>query len=75
VTDRLREIHCPALVIVGEDDLGTPVDMARDIHVALPGAELAILRSASHLSNVEQPEEFNRVLLGFLDKVTGRTTL
>jgi pimeloyl-ACP methyl ester carboxylesterase len=28
-----------------------------------------------HLSNLEQPEEFNRVLLGFLDKVTGRSAL
>ena len=75
VTDRLKEVRCPALVIVGEDDPGTPVAMAREIHAALPGAELAILRSAAHLSNLEQPEEFNRVLLGFLDKATGRTTL
>ncbi len=67
--------HCPALVIVGEEDPGTPVEMAREIHAALPGAELAILRSASHLSNLEQPDEFNRVLARFLDKVTGRSTL
>ena len=73
--DGLREVRCPALVIVGEDDPGTPVEIARGIHAALPMAELAILRSASHLSNVEQPEEFNRVLLGFLDKVTGRSAL
>ncbi len=75
VTDRLREVRCPALVIVGEEDPGTPVEMARAIHAALPMAELAILRSASHLSNMEQPEEFNRVLLGFLDKATGRSAL
>ena len=75
VTDRLKEVRCPALVIVGEDDPGTPVAMAREIHAALPSAELAILRSAAHLSNLEQPEEFNRVLLGFLDKVTGRSPL
>jgi len=75
VTDRLGAVTCPALVIVGEEDPGTPVDMARAIHAALPGSELAILREASHLSNMEQPEEFSRVLGGFLDKVTGRTTL
>jgi len=75
VTDRLGAIRCPVLVIVGEEDPGTPVEMARAIHAALPSAELAILRSASHLSNMEQPEEFNRVLLGFLDKVTGRSAL
>jgi 3-oxoadipate enol-lactonase len=75
VTRRLGEVRCPALVIVGEEDPGTPVEMAREIHAALPSAELAILRSASHLSNVEQPEEFNRVLLAFLDKVCGHGKL
>lgn len=69
-TDRLGAIRCPALVIVGEADPGTPVAMARVIYEALPSAELAILSSAAHLSNVEQPEEFNRVLRGFLDNVT-----
>jgi 3-oxoadipate enol-lactonase len=75
VTERLREVRCPALVIVGEEDPGTPVEMAREIHAALPAAELAVLCRASHLSNVEQPEEFNRVLGSFLDKLTGRTKL
>jgi 3-oxoadipate enol-lactonase len=75
VTDRLHAIRCPALVIVGEEDPGTTVEMARTLHAALPSAELAILRSAAHLSNIEQREEFNRVLLGFLDRVMGRTSL
>jgi 3-oxoadipate enol-lactonase len=75
VTERLKEVRCPALVIVGEEDPGTPVDMAREIHAALPAAELAILSRASHLSNLEQPAEFNRALGGFLDKLSGRTKL
>ena len=75
VTERLRDVRCPGLVIVGEEDPGTPVDMARDIQAALPVAELAVLCRASHLSNVEQPGEFNRVLGGFLDKLSGRTKL
>jgi 3-oxoadipate enol-lactonase len=75
VTERLRDVRCPALVIVGEDDPGTPVAMARDIHAALPSADLAVLCRASHISNLEQPEEFNRVLGGFLDKLTGRMKL
>lgn len=75
LTDRLGAIRCPALVIVGEEDSGTPVEVAREIHAALPSAEMAILRSASHLSNIEQPEEFNRVLIGFLDRVAGRVLL
>lgn len=73
VTARLGTVRCPTLVIVGDDDPSTPVAVARDIEAAIPSAELAILSHASHLSNLEQPEEFNRALLSFLDKVAGRT--
>ena len=74
VTDRLEALTCPVIVIVGEEDPGTPIEMAREIHGALPQAELEILRAASHLSNLEQPDEFNRVLAGFLDKAAGKNT-
>lgn len=69
VTDRLGEVRCPALVIAGENDPGTPVTMAQEICATLPSSELVILPSASHLCNLEQPEAFNHVLLGFLDTV------
>jgi 3-oxoadipate enol-lactonase len=65
-TDRLGEIRCPAMVIVGEDDPRTPVATARTLHDALPSSELVVLQSASHLSNMEQPDAFNEALLRFL---------
>lgn len=65
-TSRLKEISCPAMIIVGEQDAGTPVEMAREIHAAMPGSEFVIIPSASHLSNVEQPQAFNRALGAFL---------
>lgn len=67
--DRLQEITCPVLVMVGDQDHGTPPEMARQIHANLPGSELLIIESAAHLSNIEQPEVFNKALLGFLDRV------
>ena len=69
LTDRLKEIRCPTQVIVGKDDPGTPVAMAQDIHQAMPGSELVVIPSAAHLSNLEQPDAFNRALAAFLDKV------
>lgn len=69
VLDRLKEIDCPSLVIVGDQDHGTPPEMARQIHANLRGSELLIIPSAAHLSNVEQPQAFNDALLGFLRKV------
>lgn len=68
VTARLREIEAPGLVIVGEQDMGTPVAMAREIHENYPGSELVIIPSAAHLANVEQPEAFNAALADFLAK-------
>jgi 3-oxoadipate enol-lactonase len=66
---RLKEIKCPALVMVGEKDPGTPPEMSRAIAGNLPGAELRIIESAAHLSNIEQAAAFNEALLGFLAKV------
>ncbi|HSO05920.1 MAG TPA: 3-oxoadipate enol-lactonase [Pelomicrobium sp.] len=68
-TDRLGEIRCPTLVIVGEDDPGTPVAMAKTIHDAIQDSELTVIPKASHLCNLERPDAFNRVLGGFLDRV------
>lgn len=70
VTDRLKQIKCPTLVLVGEQDMGTPPAMAREIHENLPGSELQIIPSAAHLSNIEQARVFNDAVLGFLDRVT-----
>jgi 3-oxoadipate enol-lactonase len=66
VTARLKDIKCPALVICGEDDPGTPPAMAREIHDNLPGSKLVLIPRAAHLSNLEQPEAFNRALAEFL---------
>ncbi len=68
LTHRLKEITCPILVIVGEQDMGTPLAMAREIHENAPGSQLAILSPAAHISNLEQPEAFNKALAGFLAK-------
>ena len=63
---QLPRLRHPALVMVGEDDHATPVEMSRKIAAAWPGAELVLLREAAHLSNVEQPDAFNRELQRFL---------
>lgn len=69
LTHRLKEIRCPVQIIVGDQDHGTPPEMAREIHANLPGSELVIIPSAAHLSNVEQAEAFNQAIGGFLNKV------
>lgn len=66
LTSRLREIRCPAVVIVGKNDPGTPVAMAEEIHQAMPGSRLVVIPDAAHLANLEQPDAFNQALAEFL---------
>ena len=68
LADQIGRIGLPTLVVVGEEDPGTPVAAARAIHERIAGSELTILPSASHLSNMEQPAAFNQALLGFLGR-------
>ena len=66
LTARLRDIDCPTLVMVGDSDRGTPQSMAEEIVRAMPRSRLHVIPRAAHLSNVEQPVEFNRILRQFL---------
>lgn len=66
-TARLAAVKAPTLVLVGDQDTGTPPTMARQLAAAIPGARLAIIPGAAHLSNIEQADTFNRLLLEFLD--------
>jgi pimeloyl-ACP methyl ester carboxylesterase len=52
--------------VVGDQDRLTPPSVAREMTTAIAGAELAIIRNAGHLANIEQPALFNAILLDFL---------
>ena len=69
VTDRLKAVDCPTLVIVGEEDQGTPPAAAKVIQENIRGAELMIIPAAAHLANINQPEAFNTALTSFYDRV------
>jgi 3-oxoadipate enol-lactonase len=64
--DRLGEIAVPTLVICGEDDKPTPPDLSRELAAMIPGAQLAMMARAGHLTNLEQPARFNALVDDFL---------
>jgi 3-oxoadipate enol-lactonase len=64
--DLLPRISVPVLVIAGSQDQSTSVAMGEQIVSGVPGARLAILEAA-HLSNIEQADEFNRLVLKFFE--------
>jgi len=65
-SDDLPNIKAPALVIVGREDPIRPVADAEFMHRALSGSALVIVEDAAHMTNMEQPEVFNRALREFL---------
>jgi 3-oxoadipate enol-lactonase len=65
-SDLMQRISVPTLVIVGEEDALTPVAESESIHDAIDRSHLVVLAEAGHLSNLEVPEEFSKVLEDFL---------
>jgi len=65
-TDLLPQISCPTLVIVGEHDVLTPPDIAEAYARQIPGAQFELIANAGHLSNMEQPDAYQKVLRTFL---------
>lgn len=62
----LGRITVPTLVIAGGADAGTPPAMSEAIARDIPGAKLAVIPGAAHLSAVEKPAEFNALVREFL---------
>lgn len=67
MTQLLPKIDVPTLVVVGADDVLTPVDEMRRMSQAIPGAQFHIVPEAGHLSPLENPIVFNAVLARFLE--------
>lgn len=69
-SDLLATISCPTLVIVGEEDALIPPYISRDYAAQIPGAQLALLSHAGHLSNLEQPQNFIQTIRQFLQTLS-----
>jgi len=63
---RIPEIKSPTLIIVGKQDLGTPVEVSELMHSMIPDSKLVVIEGAAHLSNLNQPEAFNQTIIPFL---------
>ena len=65
----LTAIHVPTLVIVGEEDKLTPLSDSQKMMAQIPDATLEIIPKVGHLSNLENPDEFNLILKKFLSEL------
>ncbi len=67
----LDKISIPTLVICGEYDTVTPLGQSELIFKNIENAKMHVLKRAGHLSNLEQPEEFNQLILQFIEELSG----
>ena len=66
----LPTITVPTLVLHGDRDVRSPLDVGTALHEAIPGSDLVVLSGVGHVSNVEAPELFNQELRRFFRSLT-----
>jgi pimeloyl-ACP methyl ester carboxylesterase len=57
--DLLPTIRVPTLLIWGDQDARSPLDVAHQFHEAIPGSRMVVIPGAGHMSSLENPAAFN----------------
>lgn len=69
VSNELRRIQIPTLIICGADDKMTPQKLSQFLNQQIPNSELHILEKTGHMVTLEQPERVANLLTRFIEKV------
>ena len=69
LTEFISSIEVPTLIAVGREDAITPLADSETMHAKITGSRLVVIENAGHVSNLEQPEQFNNAVLGFLNSL------
>ncbi len=64
--DRLADITAPTLIVYGDQDVTDVRAAAGPLAAAIPGTRLTVIPDAAHLPQMERPDIFNEIVLGFL---------
>ena len=67
---RLGEIKVPSLFMTGATDGSTPPECSRQMQEGVPGSQCVIVDPASHISNLENPEQFDAALFAHLERAS-----
>lgn len=69
VTQRLREIYCPTLIIVGADDRTVSLAHSEVLMCNIAGSQRVIVPDSTHATPIDQPQTFNQAVFDFLATV------
>jgi pimeloyl-ACP methyl ester carboxylesterase len=62
----MKDIKLPALILCGKEDIVTPPEQAQFLQNNIANSRLYSIESAGHMSNLEQPDEFNQHITNFI---------
>lgn len=65
LTEDMKKVNIPTLIIWGENDKDTPIEFGKRMRQLIAGSKLEVLPNAGHFSFVDQPEEFAKILAVF----------
>ncbi|MBV9200640.1 MAG: hypothetical protein JOY83_13110 [Alphaproteobacteria bacterium] len=66
-TGKLPSLRIPVLVVCGSEDAGTPANENRRLAGLVPGARYEEILGMRHFPNVEAPDAFNQIMMGWLE--------
>jgi 3-oxoadipate enol-lactonase len=70
----LEDIKVPTLLLTGDHDRLAPPPVSQDMADRIAGSEISIVPDCGHLSNIERPDEFNRIVRDFISRHGGIAT-
>jgi pimeloyl-ACP methyl ester carboxylesterase len=71
--DQLAQIHCPVLIIAGQDDRLVALAQLQQMAALIPDARLVVLPDSGHMLPLEQPAVIASELLAFYQRVVTKT--
>ncbi len=72
--ERLSSLKIPVLVLLGSRDLPGSILQGRRINSLIRGSELKVIEGADHIPSLSKTEEFNSIVLEFLNRVVPHRT-
>jgi len=67
ISGELKNISCPTLILVGNQDVATPSEKSEFIHSKIKGSTLTYIDGGGHTACIEEPEKYNMEIEHFLD--------
>jgi pimeloyl-ACP methyl ester carboxylesterase len=69
IMDKIQEIKLPTLLIVGTQDVNTPVKYSQYLQSKIAGSKLVVIEGATHNSMIDKPDEVTRAISEFIKTI------